>query len=129
MAAFAARFKFQRLRRSDAAFADDRCATSKVFRAVTVAEASEAADTGCAAQEAQHPREEKTRLSILEYFGELIASWAAARPPPWHRRTPAAPQNAALHQNSNLQTTKVRAWEDKCLGIEFLGLHAPHRSA
>ena len=64
MAAFAARFKFQRLRRSDAAFADVRGATSKVFRAVTVAEASDAADTGCAAQEAQHPRE-KTRLSIL----------------------------------------------------------------
>ena len=27
------------------------------------------------------------------------------------------------------QTTKVRAWDDKCLGIEFLGLHAPHRCA
>ena len=126
MAAFAAQIKLERLRRSNAAFADDRCATSKVFRAVTVAEASDAADTGCAAQEAQHVREEKTRLSILEYFGELIASWAAARPPPWHRRTPAAPQNAALHQTA---TPKVRAWEDKCLGIEFLGLHAPHRCA
>ena len=50
MAAFAAQFKLQRLRRSDAAFADVRCATSKVFRAATVAEASDAADTGCGAQ-------------------------------------------------------------------------------
>ena len=56
----------------------------------------------------------------------MIASWAAARPPPRRRRTPAAPQNAALHQTA---TSKVRAWEDKCLGIEFLGLHAPHRCA
>ena len=67
MAAFAAKAKLERLRRSDAAFVDVRGATSKVFRAVTVAEASDAADTGCAAQEAQHPRE-KTRLSILELF-------------------------------------------------------------
>ena len=64
MAAFAAKAKLERLRRSDAAFADVRGATSKVFRAVTVAEASDAADTGCAAQEAQHLRE-KTRLSIF----------------------------------------------------------------
>ena len=54
MAAFAAQFKLQRLRRSDAAFADDRGAPSSIFRAVTIAEASDAADTGCAAQEAQH---------------------------------------------------------------------------
>ena len=54
MAAFAAQFNLERLRRSDAAFADVRGATSKVFRAATVAEASEAADTGCAAQEGQH---------------------------------------------------------------------------
>ena len=67
MAAFAAKAKLERLRRSDAAFADGRCATSNVFRAVTVAEASDAADTGCAAQEAQ-PLRKQTRLSILELF-------------------------------------------------------------
>ncbi len=66
--AFAAQFKLQRSRRSDAAFADERGAPSSVFRAVTIAEASDAADTGCAAQEAQHVGEEKTRLSILELF-------------------------------------------------------------
>jgi hypothetical protein len=67
MAAFAAKAKFQRLRRSAAAFANGRGATTNVFRAVTVAEACDAADTGCAAQEAQHLGE-KTRLSILELF-------------------------------------------------------------
>ena len=67
MAAFAAQFKFQRLRRCNAAFADDRCATSKVFRAVTVAEASDAADTGCAAQGGP-VASRQTRLSILELF-------------------------------------------------------------
>ena len=39
------------------------------------------------------------------------------------------PKNAALHQTATCKTTKVRAWDDKCLGIEFLGLHAPHRCA
>ena len=70
--------------------------------------------------------ETRAFIHLRSYFGELIASRAAARPPPWHRRTPAAPQNAALHQTA---TPKVRACDDKCLGIEFLGLHAPHRCA
>ena len=67
MAAFAAKAKLERLRRSTAAFADERCATSKVFRAVTVAEASDAADTGCGAQGGP-VASRLERLSILGVF-------------------------------------------------------------
>ena len=67
MAAFAAQFKLQRLRRSAAALANDRGATTNVFRAATVAEPSDAADTGCGAQGGP-VASRLERLSILELF-------------------------------------------------------------